>query len=200
MRDGDEFESLLTLQVAVERMEHSVEQVLMLYRTAPDQFAANFTEVDLTGLARTIIAELYPQLEAKGQQIELLGDRQLLSGDEFALRTLLVNLIGNASKYSGASGEIRVVIEAVEDSVVLRVEDSGPGIPADQRDKVFERFYRIGSGRHDTAVPGTGIGLAVVQHVAEIHSASIELTDSDFASGLAVIVTFPCSIAVGSGV
>jgi two-component system sensor histidine kinase QseC len=190
LRDMPEQASLKALQAGVQRMERSVEQVLMLYRTAPDQYAAKFVELDLAGLARQVIAELYPQLEMRQQSIELIGEQCMIRGDSFALRMLLVNLIGNASKYSGESGEIRVILEDAGDAVLLKVEDSGPGIPVEQRHKVFERFYRIGGDRHDSAVPGTGIGLAVVKHVADIHRATIDLGASDFASGLAVMVRF----------
>jgi two-component system sensor histidine kinase QseC len=190
LRDAPEQASLKTLQASVQRMERSVEQVLMLYRTAPDQYAANFVELDLAGLARQVIAELYPQLEIRQQSIELVGSHFMMRGDSFALRMLLVNLIGNASKYSGDNCEIRVSLKEIGNVLELKVEDSGPGIPPEQRDKVFERFYRIGGDRQDSAIPGTGIGLAVVKHVADIHGATIELGASDFASGLAVMVRF----------
>lgn len=190
--EGDDVQ-LRSLQSAVERMEHSVEQVLMLYRTTPDQFAARVEKIDMAGLARTVIAELYPQIEAKHQQIELVADSVFVRGDSFALHTLVTNLIENASKYSGENGEIRVVLERQEASTVLKVEDSGPGIPVDQYDKVFERFYRVSTDRQDASVPGSGIGLAVVQHIAEIHSASISLGRSGFTSGLVVTVVFPDS-------
>ena len=186
--DDAQFQSL---QAAVERMGHSVEQVLMLYRTAPDQFAASFVLLDLAELARQVIADLYPQIEAKRQQIELVADTLPMRGDSFAVQTLLTNLIGNASKYSGEEGEIRVVLERSSGAIVLRVEDSGPGIPADQHDKVFERFYRVRGDRNASGVPGSGIGLAIVRHIAEIHAATISLGDSGFSSGLAVTVTFP---------
>jgi two-component system sensor histidine kinase QseC len=192
LRDADGKDKQLdSLQAAVERMGHSVEQVLMLYRTTPEQFAASFEQLDLAGVARQVIAQLYPQLEAKRQQIELTGDRQFMRGDQFALQTLLMNLIENASKYSGPDGQIRVKIDRSPKAVNLTVEDSGPGIPADQYDKVFERFYRVSSDRQDSAVPGSGIGLAIVQHVVEIHGASVSLGASEFATGLAVTVSFP---------
>jgi two-component system sensor histidine kinase QseC len=196
--DGDATQ-LRSLQAAVERMGHSVEQVLMLYRTTPDQFAASLVQLDLASLARQVIAALYPQLEAKHQQIELLADRAPMQGDAFAIQTLLTNLIENASKYSGENGEIRVVVGRTNAGIKLTVEDSGPGIPADQYDKVFQRFYRVGSDRHNSGVPGTGIGLAIVQHIAEIHGATISLGGSVFATGLAVNVEFPAAAQIQQG-
>ena len=182
---------LIALKAAVDRMGHSVEQVLMLYRTTPDQFAASLVKIDMASLARQVIADLYPQLEARHQKIELVADEAHMQGDAFALLTLLTNLIDNASKYSGDEGEIKVRIEHCGNSVVLTVEDSGPGIPEDQYAKVFERFYRVGGDRHASGIQGSGIGLAIVQHIAEIHGANISLSTSSFESGLAVCITFP---------
>jgi two-component system sensor histidine kinase QseC len=191
--DGSDEKSgqLESLRAAVDRMGHSIEQVLTLYRTTPDQFAASFAKLDLVAEARQVIADLYPQIEEKQQQIELIGDGVSLRGDAFAIQTLLTNLIENASKYSGAKGEIRVSIERSNSQAVLTVEDSGPGIPTDQHDRVFERFYRVGGDRHESDVTGSGIGLAIVQHIAEIHGASVHLSESSFATGLAVTVSFP---------
>jgi two-component system sensor histidine kinase QseC len=201
LRDADsDTTQLISLQAAVERMGHSVEQVLMLYRTTPEQFAASVEQLDMAGLARQVIAELYPQLEGRQQQIELLADKAPMQGDAFAIRTLLTNLIENAIKYSGAGGEIRVGVERVSEGVKLTVEDSGPGIPADQYDKVFQRFYRVSSDRQGATVPGSGIGLAIVQHVAEIHGATISLSGSGFATGLAVTVEFPDKALAKRGV
>ena len=198
LRDAEGNDTQLrSLQTAVERMGHSVEQVLMLYRTTPEQFAARFVQLDLAGLAREVIAGLYPQLEAQRQQIELVADSVALRGDSFAVQTLLKNLIENASKFSGAGGEIRVILEQGPAGVVLTVEDNGPGIPTDQHDKVFERFFRVGGHSSDlgdgAGVPGSGIGLAIVQHIADIHGAVISLGESGFTSGLAVTVTFPAA-------
>jgi two-component system sensor histidine kinase QseC len=190
-------ERLQSLQTAVERMGHSVEQVLMLYRMAPDQFAANLVQLDLASLVRQVIAELYPQIEEREQQIELLGDQALMSGDAFALRTLVMNLLDNASKYSGHGGEIRVQVSATADTVVLTVADSGPGIPAAEREHVFERFYRVGGDRHNSGITGSGIGLAIVRHIAEMHQAEISLADSGLDSGLAVLVRFPVRPVTG---
>ena len=186
------------LESAVERMERSVEQVLMLYRTAPEQFAARFVQLDLVGLAREVIAELYPHLDARQQNIELVGDVATMRGDVFALQTLLSNLLENASKYSGTGGSIKVLIEQHSGSTALTVEDSGPGIPADQRERVLERFVRGDGGHNDSGVVGSGIGLAIVKHVVDIHHAEIVLHDSGFDTGLAVTVLFSDSEKQGA--
>ncbi len=184
---ADENKSLKSLEAAVQRMSHSVEQVLTLYRMSPEQFVANFEKVDLTVLARNVIAELYPQLEAREQQIELEGASALVNGDTSMLETMLRNLIENASRYCGTGGAIRVGVQKHADGVILSVEDNGPGIPVEHRKRVFERFYR---GQRDSGPAGTGIGLSIVKNVADTHKARISLGDSSFDSGLAVSVAF----------
>ncbi len=191
-----ELEGLLP---TVQRIEHAVEQVLMLYRTAPEQFPARFKELDLASLARATVADIYPQIEARQQEIEVTATHASLQGDEFALQTLLTNLIENASKYSGKGGQLRITVESAGESVLLRVEDSGPGIPVAQRRLVLERFYRGVDSRNDATIPGSGIGLAIVRHVADIHSAELSLGDAGFATGLAVTVRFPRRHAASGG-
>jgi len=181
---------LLSLQGAVDRMGRSVEQVLMLYRMAPEQFVARFVDVALDDLVQQTIADIYPQLEARHQQIELSAEPALVSGDPFALQTLITNLVENASRYSGAGGRIKVTVEPTPTSTVLTVEDSGPGISADHREHVFERFYR---GQHDYDSEGSGIGLAIVKNICDIHGAHISLGESQFDTGLAVTVVFKLS-------
>jgi two-component system sensor histidine kinase QseC len=184
---GRDDPKLRALEEAVERMNRSVEQVLMLHRMSPEQVMNKFVAVDLTALAREVIAEIYPQLEALEQKVELVGDISLVTGDAGALKALLLNLVENGSRYGGEGGFIRVTIAGQSDGTDLIVEDNGPGIPLEHRERVFERFYR---GERDSGPPGTGIGLAIVKNIADIHGAEISLGESTFDSGLSVRVRF----------
>ena len=76
------------------------------------------------------------------------------------------------------------------DEVILKVMDNGPGIAAEQRDRVFDRFYRLHGDRHDSGTPGCGLGLSIVKQVVDLHQANIRLANSSFPSGLLVVVTF----------
>ena len=171
-------------------MHHLVEQILDLNRTNPEIIKGNFTTLDLHGLAQRVTAEAWPAFSARGQNLSLNGEPVALVGDAAMLETLLINLLDNARKYTPVGGEVLVAVEDAGDRVRLRVEDSGPGIPVAERDRVFDRFYR--ATPTDAPRPsGSGLGLAIVQHIAHLHNARIELTDSCFGSGLAVIVDFP---------
>lgn len=192
-------DSLQKLQGSVERMAHLVEQMLDLYRTTPDHYPARFERVDLYALAREVIAENYAGFACRDQQVELCGAPAGLCGDRFALSILLKNLLRNANKYSPEGGQIEVTVNVLSerDEVELRVEDSGPGIAEAEYARVFERFYRVGGDRHVTAVEGCGLGLSIVQHIAQLHHADIRLGTSHFGHGLSVQVRFPLGKPVG---
>jgi two-component system sensor histidine kinase QseC len=192
--------NLNRLKDGVERMNRLVEQILALYRTTPDQFMANFTQLDMNVLAQDVISQCYSEFDAKGQQVELTGVISQMVGDRFALETLLQNLLSNACKYTPHGGRVMVTVQPENDGVLLQVEDSGPGIPADEHERVFERFYRTGGDRHASGEPGCGLGLAIVKHIADLHSARLTLGSSSIDNGLAVRVFFPSSPTTGSDV
>jgi two-component system sensor histidine kinase QseC len=178
------------LNQGVERMSHVVDQILLLNRTNPEQYSSSFTKLELTHLCQTVIASLYPQIQAKRQEIELLGKANSILGDKFSLEILLQNLISNACKYTPAGGHIRVVLNNENANSGFCVEDSGPGIAESEYRRVFERFYRIGGDRHNSNVIGCGLGLAISKHIAELHGTTLELGKSKDLGGLSVTVKF----------
>ena len=200
-------ESLQQLQSSIERMAHLVEQMLNLVRMTPEHYPARFEAIDMHRLARDVIAELYPAFAGKQQEVELRGESALVQGDRFALVVLLQNLLNNASKYTPEGGCVLVTVQAEgqgkaqaeAQAIVLQVEDSGPGISPGEHKRVFERFYRVGGDRHASQATGCGLGLSIVQHIAELHHAGIRLTDSSLGNsqmpGLAVEVRFPAADA-----
>jgi len=185
--------NIARLKDGIDRMGHLVEQILALHSTAPDQFMANFRPLDLHALAREVISRRYPDFSARDQQIELVGGESRMIGDRFALETLLQNLLSNAGKYTPRGGRILVRVQSGTRSIVLTIEDSGPGIAPEEYERVFERFHRVGGDRHASSQSGCGLGLAIVQHIAELHDASISLGPSSFDSGLSVRIDFPVS-------
>ena len=183
-------DSALKLQAGITRMSYLIEQVLLLNRTAPDQFMGKFEPVNLTQLAKKIITEHSDVLQTKQHYIEFDGEESWILGDRPALETLITNLLTNAVKYTPAGGHICINTWLRGKEVVLEVMDNGPGIADDQRDRVFDRFYRVGGDRHQSQIPGCGLGLSIVKQVVDLHHAHIELTQSRFSQGLLVLVTF----------
>lgn len=179
------------LQQGIERMQHLVEQILLLNRIAPDQFVAQFKPLDLCACVRTEIARYSEALNTKALDIELVENATMIHGDQDAIAALLRNLIDNAIKYTPHGGKIRVQTSMKETRVRLEIADSGPGIPEELRARALDRFYRVGGDQHTPAIPGCGLGLSIVQQVAELHGAYLSLEDSPFGTGLAVAVEFP---------
>lgn len=191
LTDDSHNEDWQLMQEAVARMGHMVNQILMLYRTAPEQIMAKAEKIDLFKLARQVIANDFQQLENRQQQVALLGESAVIDGHKFALETLLQNLLANASKYTPQGGQINIDIEPIANGTLLIVEDSGPGIPAEQYNRVFDRFYRLQGQQQSSALVGCGLGLAIVKHIVDLHHADIKLGKSDSLSGLKVTIHFP---------
>lgn len=183
------------LSAGVQRAIRLVEQMLALAREEP-RTPARHVPVDLESLAREVVAELVPLADARRIDLGLSQARPLtVSGDREALSTLLRNLIDNAVRYSGEGGRVDVTVEDGGSPgarcAQLAVTDSGPGIPPEERARVFDRFYR----RAGTALPGSGLGLAIVKAIADAHGAGLTLTSGPEGRGLRVVVTFPAAAA-----
>ena len=185
--------ALLELTTTAERLGRIVEQILDLYRSSPDKYNASLTSIDLNTLAQKVLAQEFSSFEAKNQKLEFQGQTSFISGDQFALTTLLQNLLGNANKYTPISGLINVSVEKTGGRVILKVEDSGPGIPEQEHEEIFQRFYRVGGDRHQSGEPGCGLGLAIVKLIVEFHDATISVELSSFPTGTAFVVSFPAN-------
>jgi two-component system sensor histidine kinase QseC len=188
--EGEEQNAALQKVLAgVNRSAHVVQQLLIMSRMAPETAAEGITEVNLTKEATEMIAELAPQALKQNTEIELIASQAIpnIKGHPTALGILIRNLIDNAIRYTPPDSLIKVIIEDFKNQVVLKVIDNGPGIPEELRQRVFERFYRILGSRSS----GSGLGLSIVQQIATLHNASLELKTPASGNGLEVIVSFP---------
>lgn len=187
----DENPEFTHLVAAADRMDNLVEQILQLYRTSPDHYAAQMKEFDLHALVQAVITTMYTGFEQRNIQLELEGGSEKLVGDYFALSTLVKNLLDNACKYTPVGGQVRVTIGKHREGVMLRVDDSGPGIPVDRYQRIFDRFYRVSGDQHASDVIGCGLGLAIVKHITALHGATIAAGPSSFYTGVSMTVMFP---------
>jgi signal transduction histidine kinase len=148
---------------------------------------ANFTRVALPELLQRV-AELYAPVVEDGQQtlrVELCEALEV-QGDETLLMQMLSNLVENAIRHAGRGASIRLECRAGSGEALVRVIDSGPGIPAGERDRVFDRLYRLERSRN---TPGHGLGLSLVAAIAKLHGYTVELTDAG--PGLSVTLRMP---------
>jgi len=176
----------------VERATRLVEQLLVLARQeAGASEGATPAPVDLADLARRTVGEMVGVAQAKGVDlgVEHVEQARVL-GQGGALAILMRNLVDNAVKYTPAGGTVDVAVNVVDGAPVLTVEDSGPGIPAEERERVFDRFYRIAGSE----AAGSGLGLAIIRAITERHGAKLSLDASAKLGGLLVRVTFPSSV------
>ncbi len=133
------------------------------------------------------VVELYDAAaEQDGTSLTMTGGPDMLvTGDRDLIFDAIANLVDNAIKHGRAGGHVAVAAEHVDGEAVITIADEGPGIPADQRDHVFKRFYRLEQGR---CAPGNGLGLSLVSAVARLHGVRVELLDN--APGLKVRLWF----------
>ena len=182
-------EAVSQLRQGLERLTHLVAQLLTLARQEPGAAPPPHEPVDLRALAAGVIAEMSQAAIDRDIDLGLEADDAegaMVRGDADALRILLTNLIDNALHYIPAGGRIDVRVARLSDGgVELQVSDNGPGIPAAERARVFDRFYRV----PEAPTGGSGLGLAIVAEIVQSHGARVALEDA--APGLRVRVTFP---------
>ena len=176
------------LEAGVARASHVVEQLMTLARVEPEAMAQTRTECDIVALAKDAIVARAALAADKSIDLGLARETPaVVTGDPASLGILLSNLIDNALRYTPRGGRIDVSVGRDGDGVTLSVADTGPGIPAEARERVFDRFYR----GDDNAEPGSGLGLSIVKRIADAHHASITLDAAGEGNGLVVTVRFP---------
>ena len=145
-------------------------------------------EVDLYLIARDVISRLKSRALQEDVQLELLGKITVIEGVDYILDEVIFNLCENSIKYNRPGGKVTVTVDRERDAAVLRVADTGVGIPKEDLDRVFERFYRVDKS-HNKKIPGTGLGLSTVKHGVAFHDGTIALESSE-GVGTTVTVRF----------
>lgn len=182
-------EALQKVIAGVDRSTHVVQQLLILSRMVPEASVDYSQPVNLTQQAKEVLVELAPEAVRKNTEIELIApdNPSMISGNLVAINILIRNLIDNAIRYTPENSHITVAVREEPDTISLIVVDNGPGIPQHLRQRVFERFFRLLGNKS----PGSGLGLGIVQQIAEMHNALIELDTPESGQGLQFSVIFP---------
>jgi len=161
--------------------------LLRIARIEAEQRREGFAAVDLAPLLNDVVELYEPVAAERGLTIGLqLGETGPIDGDRDLLFQAVANLLDNAIKYTPAGGRITLGLTAAGEGVEISVADTGPGIPVDQRERVFDRFHRLESSR---STPGSGLGLSLVRAVARLHGAVVRLMDNQ--PGVRVSVLLP---------
>jgi two-component system sensor histidine kinase TctE len=184
--------SLRHLVAGSERATRLVNQLLLLAR-AENSATVGMAATDLNALACEQTTQWAPQALAIGIDLGFEeADRPVaIAGNAILLAELLNNLVDNALRYTPRGGRVTVRVRALSGTALLEVEDSGPGIAPEERERVFDRFYRV----LGTTAEGSGLGLAIVREIAQKHGATVELADHPAPGyalrGLKITVRFP---------
>ena len=156
------------------RLISLINDIIELSRLDEQTVLPEKEKVDLYGIAEDVLDGLQSAAEKKGVKFSLSGDRASVYGIPNYLDEIVYNLCDNAVKYNRPGGSVAVTVTDKGKTVELSVKDTGIGIPAEYRERIFERFYRVDSAR-SKGIPGTGLGLSIVKHAAALHGALISL-------------------------
>jgi len=177
-----------TLKQGLERATHLVEQLLTLARQEPEAADQPLAPVQLGELVHEVVSGLEALAAAKSIDLGVTrNEAGTVRGAREGLRALLMNLIDNAIRYTPAGGRVDVASYREGGRAVLAVTDTGPGIPPEERGRVFDRFYR----RVGSETSGSGLGLSIVRNIAQRHGAQGVLNSGPAGKGLSVCVVFP---------
>lgn len=182
------------IEQSIAELDSILETFSALLRIAQIEAGARkaaFSCVDLAKIVSTVAEAYVPVAEDRAQTLEALVEHTpiTINGDRELLTQLVANLIENPIRHCPADVKITVGLRREAGIAILCVADQGPGIPESERDKVFRRFYRLEASR---TTPGNGLGLSIVKAIAELHGASVELSDNQ--PGLRITVRFPAAV------
>jgi len=191
--DAEHIKSMADMSMDdIERLELLVENILLASKIESANFSLNRELMDLSTITATIYDKI--KIKHKGQLI-FINDIEkdiYIYGDRFSFASVIYNLIENAIKYSSSDGEINVTLSGDEHNAFLSVTDTGIGIPVNEKSRIFDRFYRIGT-EETRKTKGTGLGLFIVKHVVEMHKGSIQVKNNSPKGSI-----FEVSIPVGA--
>ena len=172
-----------------QRMVQLVEDIINLSHL--DEGAEDMLreKVDMFEIVKATVQSLEPEAESADVSINMTGEQAVITGVPQLLGGIVYNLCDNAIKYNHKGGRVSISLKSSPNEVILTVSDNGIGIPAEDQNRIFERFYRVDKS-HSKEVGGTGLGLSIVKHSAKIHNAKLSL-ESTVGKGTTITVRFP---------
>ncbi len=174
-----------------DRMARLVRDLLQLSNIDYNKTNWKRTEISISNMLKDIISKLALLIKEKAHKIELNIEENLpnIVADKDGIEQVILNIISNAIKYTEDNGEINISASTKDDDLVLRVKDNGIGIPKDDQERIFERFYRVEKGR-SREMGGTGLGLSIAREIIDAHGGQIHI-DSVFGQGTEITIILP---------
>lgn len=174
----------------IDRLNRIVSDLLTLVNIDNDGMKLNLADVDIHELLLEQVKRLAPLARENGIELECSAKEALeISGDAVKLQQVVYNVIDNAIKYTPRGGEVHTSLARTGKRAVIRVSDTGIGIPADDLPHIFDRFYRVDKAR-SRATGGTGLGLSIVKQIVQLHGGTITAT-SEEGKGTTFVIEFP---------
>lgn len=170
------------------RMISLIDDIIKLSRLDEDSMEVEREEVDLYEMCQDIVERLSLSANKRNVHVELHGESVKYYGVKQMLDEMIFNLCENAIKYNVSNGKVTLEIKNTLEGIRVIIEDTGIGIPKDQQERVFERFYRVDKS-HSKETGGTGLGLSIVKHAAIYHHARIQM-ESEVGVGTKMEVVF----------
>jgi len=175
-----------------ERMTRLVKDLLQLSKLDYDKMEWNMKTLNMMSILRDCVEKMEIAAKQKNHTLSFEAGEALceIKGDKDRIEQVIINIIGNAIKYTPENGSIRVGAAMNGNNVEIRIADTGMGIPREDLPRLFERFYRVDKAR-SRAMGGTGLGLSIAKNIVEAHKGSIRI-ESEYGKGTEVIIDFPC--------
>ena len=170
------------------RMITLIDDIIKLSKLDEESMEVEWEDVDLYELSHEIIDRLAMSAKKRSVQVELQGEPVVYYGVRQMLDEMIFNLCENAIKYNVPEGKVTIWVGNTPEGIKVVVEDTGIGIPENQQERVFERFYRVDKS-HSKKTGGTGLGLSIVKHAAIYHHAQIHV-DSEVGKGTRMEVLY----------
>jgi len=192
----EEIHSMMSRQVS--HLTGLVNDLLDLSRVTRGMVELHCTPLDLRGAIEAALEQTKPLIEERQHAlvVEQCERKLPVEGDSKRLTQVIANVLGNAAKYTDRGGKIRLIAEAENDQAVVRILDSGIGIPVGALDKVFEMFTQVPEHRARSGGGGLGIGLAISRRLMELHGGSITVRSEGLGHGSEFLIRLPLGAAV----
>ena len=172
-----------------QRLISLVGDILRLSKMDENSFSGEKVDVDLQTVVKQVSQTILQPAGDKNISVYVNTESCVIKGIPSILEEIVFNLCDNAVKYNKNGGKVDITLKKENDEAVLTVEDNGIGIPKDEQDRVFERFYRVDKS-HSKEIGGTGLGLSIVKHGAAIHNAVVHI-ESALGKGTKIEIAFP---------
>ena len=187
VKDSDVKEFGEKIYSEASRMSKLVEDIMKISKLESDKTIEK-TQLNLKNIVVAIVDSLMIEADKKNVKFKLSLNDCLINGNYDSIYSLIFNLVDNAIKYNKTNGKITIKLQEVSNNVILSVKDTGIGIPKEDLDRIFERFYRVDKSRSKDS-GGTGLGLAIVKHSLIVNNATIKV-ESELKKGSTFTVTF----------